>query len=288
MKTNTLMILLGASLAASPSLPAVELLKNGSFDDTSAWTVVPPEETWTCIGKGEAFLHPYPSGYVGVVIKQPLAADLSKSRKVKLSAVMTKIGAPSGSTIRFVVQFRDQNGKTKESALLTPDNDSITSLTPLAKTVTLPAEAKEITGFSVNKLTNGMFTLQSISLDLVGVSAQPDITVQQPVGSNLTDGSAKKSFGTVVVGKTGTAKTFTVGNSGFADLKNLAITKDGANAADFTVGVPAKTTLKPGEKTTFKVTFKPKAKGVRNAAVHLKSNDADENPFDIKLAGAGG
>jgi hypothetical protein len=35
------------------------------------------------------------------------------------------------------------------------------------------------------------------------------------------------------------------------------------------------------------VTFKPKAKGNRNAAIHIRSNDADENPFDIKLTGLG-
>jgi hypothetical protein len=36
------------------------------------------------------------------------------------------------------------------------------------------------------------------------------------------------------------------------------------------------------------VTFKPTAKGARIAAIHIKSNDADENPFDIDLAGQGG
>lgn len=288
MNTKHQMILLGASLAAIPWLPAAELLKNGSFDDTSAWTVVPPEETWTCIGNGEAFLHPYPSGYVGTVIKQALTADPSASRKLKLSVVMTKLGAPSGSTIRFVVRFRDKNGRMRESTLLTPDNDAISTQTPLARTLTLPVDAREITGFSVNKLTNGMFTLQSVSLDLVGVASKPEITVQQPAGSDLADGSAKKSFGTVQTGKTGTAKTFTIRNTGFADLKNLSITRDGPHAADFSVTAPPKTTLAAGASTTFKVTFKPKAKGVRNAAIHIISNDADENPFDIKLAGQGG
>ena len=115
----------------------------------------------------------------------------------------------------------------------------------------------------------------------------PEIAVQQPAGSNLVDGTAKKSFGTVVVGKSGKAKTFTIRNLGSAPLTGLALTKNGKHAKDFIVTAPAATTLAPGASTTFKVTFKPKAKGTRTAAIHLKSNDANENPFDIKLTGAG-
>jgi hypothetical protein len=50
---------------------------------------------------------------------------------------------------------------------------------------------------------------------------------------------------------------------------------------------PPKTSLAPGSSTTFKVIFKPSAKGTRKANIHIKSNDADENPFDIKLTGQG-
>ena len=126
-----------------------------------------------------------------------------------------------------------------------------------------------------------------IELTGKGKAPLPEIEVFQPVGSSLVDGTAKKSFGTVVVGKSGTAKTFTIKNTGEAKLNGIAITKNGAEAKDFTVKDPAKTALAPGESTTFKVTFNPSAKGTRNAAIHIKSNDADESPFDIKLAGAG-
>lgn len=115
----------------------------------------------------------------------------------------------------------------------------------------------------------------------------PEVTVQQPAGTNLVDGTAKKSFGTVVVGKTGKATIFTIRNLGTAPLTGLAITKNGKHAKDFIVTKPGAATLAPGASTTFKVSFKPTAKGTRNAAIHLKSNDANENPFDIKLTGAG-
>lgn len=115
----------------------------------------------------------------------------------------------------------------------------------------------------------------------------PEIAVQQPKGSNLTDGTAKKNFGTVKIGEKSAVKTFTIKNLGTAKLTGLAITKNGNQAKDFIVTGPAKSILAAGTSTTFNVTFKPNSKGTRNAAIHIKSNDANENPFDIKLTGLG-
>jgi hypothetical protein len=115
----------------------------------------------------------------------------------------------------------------------------------------------------------------------------PDIAIQQPAGSNLTDGTAKKSFGTVGVGKSGAAKTFTIKNTGTTKLTKLAIKVSGAGKNDFVVGALGKTSLAAGAGTTFKVTFKPTAKGARKADIQVASNDPDENPFNIKLVGEG-
>ncbi len=117
--------------------------------------------------------------------------------------------------------------------------------------------------------------------------AKPEITIQQPQGTNLVDGLATRSFGSVTVGKSGTTMSFTVKNTGTRLLAGLAVTKSGANQSNFIVTAPAKTSLAPGAATTFKVTFKPNAAGKRAAVIHVQSNDADENPFDIKLTGTG-
>lgn len=114
----------------------------------------------------------------------------------------------------------------------------------------------------------------------------PEIEVRQPSGTNLTDGVSSKSFGSVAV-KSKVAKTFTIRNTGTAILKNLAITKNGKHAKNFTVTKPLATSLSPGASTTFKVTFKPSAKGTRKAAIHVASDDGNENPFDIALTGKG-
>ena len=117
------------------------------------------------------------------------------------------------------------------------------------------------------------------------IPSAPEISVQQPARTELVDGASKNSFGKVKIGKTGRAKTYTIKNTGRANLTGLAITKNGKHTRDFIVSKPVKTTVAAGSFTTFKVSFKPTAKGVRNAAIHLKSNDANESPFDISLTG---
>ena len=120
-----------------------------------------------------------------------------------------------------------------------------------------------------------------------GTANAPEIDVQQPVGSNLSDGKTKRSFGTVKVGQAGKTRTFTIKNTGTAKLTGLAIKRQGKHKSDFIVGKLGKTSLAPGASTSFKVSFKPSALGTRKAALQISSNDADENPFDIPVSGEG-
>jgi hypothetical protein len=78
---------------------------------------------------------------------------------------------------------------------------------------------------------------------------------------------------------------FTIRNVGNVDLTGLAVTKDGLNASDFNVGSLGVTTLAPGASTTFTRRLHAEGRGSRTAAIHVASNDADENPFDIALTG---
>lgn len=120
----------------------------------------------------------------------------------------------------------------------------------------------------------------------VQLDPHAEINVQQPSGRNLKDGSASVSFGSRAV-KSTISKTFTIRNTGTAKLTNLAITKNGQNANNFIVTAPLKGALVPGASTTFKVIFKPTAKGIRKAVIHIRSTDRDENPFDIRVTGYG-
>lgn len=136
-------------------------------------------------------------------------------------------------------------------------------------------------------VTGGGGGTQTGSFTIDATVAGPEITISQPATSPLTDGKGNKAFGSVVLGKTGAAKTFTIKNTGTAPLSGLAISKAGSHKGDFVVGPLAKTTLPAGASTTFKVSFKPKARGTRKASIRIASNDRDENPFDISVSGFG-
>lgn len=116
----------------------------------------------------------------------------------------------------------------------------------------------------------------------------PEIAVEQPVGTNLSDGSASISFGSVGLGSKSSDFTFTIKNTGAGNLTGLAITKNGANPVDFTVtSSPVAPVAGPSGTTVFTVQFAPVAAGSRSAVIHIASNDSDENPFDINLTGTG-
>ncbi len=120
-----------------------------------------------------------------------------------------------------------------------------------------------------------------------GVAAVPATDVQCPLGTHLVSGTSKKSFGTVKVGVASAARYFTITNTGTANLTGLAVTKDGANPANFPNTQPTITTLAPGASATFTVKFKPTTTGTRTATIHINSNATTNNPFNITLAGMG-
>ena len=123
-------------------------------------------------------------------------------------------------------------------------------------------------------------------IGLTGTGTAPEIAVENPLNTGLGDGVSPIDFGTPNVGGT-TTQTFTIRNAGNSVLNSLAASVDGTNGAEFVAGSIGATALNPGETTTVTVSFTPAAEGGRSAALHLSSNDADENPFDIALTGTG-
>lgn len=165
------------------------------------------------------------------------------------------VSGPSGSTT-FTVQFAPGGIGARTAALHIANNDSNES----------PYD---------------------ITLTGTGTSAPaPEIAVEQPVGTNISDGGSK-DFGSVSSGSNASL-VFTIKNAGNANLTGLTITKDGANSGDFTVTAnPTAPVSGPSGSTTFTVQFAPGGVGARTAALHIANNDGDENPFDITLTGTG-
>ncbi|HEY1083558.1 MAG TPA: choice-of-anchor D domain-containing protein, partial [Prosthecobacter sp.] len=77
-------------------------------------------------------------------------------------------------------------------------------------------------------------------------AAEAEITVEEPAGNVLVDGSGERDFGSVQVSQSSAAKTFTVRNDGLVSLTGLSLSKSGTNSADFALGSLGATTLAPG------------------------------------------
>ncbi len=119
-------------------------------------------------------------------------------------------------------------------------------------------------------------------------SGDPEIAVEQPAGTNLVDGASTVAFGASLTWAT-SSREFTIKNTGFGStLTGMGITFDGTNAADFHLFTLQATAVGgPNGSTTFTVRFATATAGSKSAALHITSNDADENPFDINLTGRG-
>jgi hypothetical protein len=126
-----------------------------------------------------------------------------------------------------------------------------------------------------------------------GTGGSPDINVQgNTIGifdGDQTPGTANNTdFGSVVTGAN-SSKTFTIQNTGAADLSVASINFSGVDAADFTIaGAPAFPLVIPAAGTqNITVQFTPSATGLRTAAINLGSNDLDEATYDFALQGRG-
>jgi|GEM_PF-2072753 len=125
-----------------------------------------------------------------------------------------------------------------------------------------------------------------VTINLEGTQPFQDISIEQPAGTVLIDGSGPPvDFGRVAVGGS-VELTFTVRNPGGSPLTGLAVNKAvSGTPAQFSVGPLGATSLPPLSSTTFTVTFSPSTTDPATATLQITSNDEDENPFEITLSG---
>ena len=130
------------------------------------------------------------------------------------------------------------------------------------------------------------------NFSIQGTGVDPEVNVQGN-GVSIADGDATPSatdhtdFGSMAVSGGTVLRTFTIQNTGTANLTVNNPTISGTHAADFTVTAnPTSPVAGPGS-TTFQVTFNPSAAGLRTATVTFTNNDPDEATYDFAIQGTG-
>jgi hypothetical protein len=111
-------------------------------------------------------------------------------------------------------------------------------------------------------------------------------------GSDYIDfSSGEYNFGDIVDGQSSSAITFTIKNSGDADLTLSGSPKvdvSGTDASQFSVNETSTSTpITEGNTTTFTITFSPTSEGAKEATASITNNDGPSNPFTFTLKGNG-
>ncbi|MFZ1699275.1 MAG: choice-of-anchor D domain-containing protein, partial [Pyrinomonadaceae bacterium] len=185
------------------------------------------------------------------------------------------IGATAGSG---VISF--MNGRVPASALCTVQVNVVSS--------TAGAHVNT-TGDLTSRLGNSGTATDTLT---VGAGGAPEIDVLGN-GISIADGDTTPSagdhtdFGSATVHPGTVTRTFTIENTGTADLTLSNPTITGANAGDFAVTASPVSPVTAGNSTTFQVTFDPSNPGLRTATVNIVNDDADENPYDFAIQGTG-
>ena len=107
-------------------------------------------------------------------------------------------------------------------------------------------------------------------------------------GSLNTNTNNNTYFGDIeVLSQNIITKSFTIKNSGTANLIINEISISGTNASDFTLIGNSDTNISPKDSIHFEIEFKPSEKGIRTAMISISNNDASENPFNFIIKGEG-
>jgi hypothetical protein len=135
-----------------------------------------------------------------------------------------------------------------------------------------------LAGVGLNEAATGINTSGEIAAN----GAKPYLL--KPTWVNLS--SKNVNFGSWVVGQTSTVKSITLTNLGKTPLAISSIKMTGVDNKDFSETNTCGSSLAGGAKCVIKITFSPKATGVRDATIYVTDSDWT-SPQHISLTGTG-
>ena len=161
-----------------------------------------------------------------------------------------------GSSTTFTIKFNPSNGGSKTATIIIKNYDA------------------DENPYEIN--ISGQCT----------TIAEPEINVKQGT-TNIPSSSGSYDFGIITVGSFSSPVTFTIENTGSADLiltDSPMVSKTGTDASMFNITQPT-SPVGVGGNTTFTITFNPTSSGTKAATVTIPNNDSNENPYTFTIIG---
>ncbi len=138
------------------------------------------------------------------------------------------------------------------------------------------------------------------NFSIEGIATAPEIDIQGN-GNSISDGDMSPAltdftdFGSGDVFNCTVEKTYSIVNSGEYSLiltdsdapNGVYVWIDGDNASDFSVSLQPSGSIAESGSDDFSIVFNPSAEGIRNAVVHINSNDVDEGSYEFAITGTG-
>jgi alpha-tubulin suppressor-like RCC1 family protein len=241
----------GIEIVAGDQTPSPE--DNTDLGDASVGGE-PLERSFTITNAGPGVLNL--DGSPTVAIGGPAAGDFSVIQWPETSV-------PAGDSTGFSLRFAPSVGGVRAATLTIASND---------------ADEDPY-----------VFAIQGIG------STVPEIALSGN-GQAIADGDTTPSaddhtdFGAVDVAADGVVRAFSIHNEGTGPLTLTAdppVLLTGPAAADFEIVVQPTTPVPPGGSAEVRVGFRPTILGSREATLLIANDDANEDPYDIVIAGTG-
>lgn len=160
---------------------------------------------------------------------------------------------------------------------------------------TLPTSFDWVEVSFTNVSTNPTLTFSTVSgkrlhignVEIICTPSTPEPELTLTQSSNpILHGTGSYDFGNQLVSTSSAAVTFTIQNTGNADLTLGTIALSGANASNFSVTQVGNATLEEDQTTTFTVTFTPSSLGAKTATVTIPNNDNTNYTFTVTGVGS--
>lgn len=120
----------------------------------------------------------------------------------------------------------------------------------------------------------------TLAVALVVNAGAPVLEVRRLGATPVTFLNLISEYGLVMVGQQVT-QTFEVTNLSSITQNNLSFVKEGPHSGDFIVSALSRTSLTPGAKATFAITFNPTAPGDRRTVIRLKRGTVADVAFQL-------